>query len=136
MRLHRSSHDDRGFTLIEVLIVVVILGILAGIVALAVGNLPQAASKTGCKTEASTFYTAINSYNSDQLAQTTPSPLYNLAARPETSAATLVSAQLLNRATFKFYWDGTTPAAQPANTWTWTNGGAGKLGTYLDAGCS
>jgi general secretion pathway protein G len=61
------SYDDanateRGFTLVELLIVIVILGILAGIVVFAVGNLTSNAGSNACGTEAKTIYTAIQAY--------------------------------------------------------------------------
>jgi prepilin-type N-terminal cleavage/methylation domain-containing protein len=53
---------EQGFTLVELLIVIVILGILAGIVVFAVGNLTNNAGANACKTEADTFATAYQAY--------------------------------------------------------------------------
>src|SRR3954465_8125710 len=63
----RSEEDhkniiEQGFTLVELLIVIVILGILAGIVVFAVGGLTDDASKNACKTDASTFTSAYQAY--------------------------------------------------------------------------
>jgi prepilin-type N-terminal cleavage/methylation domain-containing protein len=56
---------ERGFTLVELLIVIVIMGILAGIVVFAVGNLTQSATQNACKTEGDTFNTAIQAYKAE-----------------------------------------------------------------------
>jgi general secretion pathway protein G len=53
---------ERGFTLVELLIVIVILGILAGIVVFAVGNLSSNAKTTGCNAEKVTISHALESY--------------------------------------------------------------------------
>ena len=62
----RSNEDqniiERGFTLVELLIVIVILGILAGIVVFAVGNLTSSAQSNACATEKSTIVTADEAY--------------------------------------------------------------------------
>jgi general secretion pathway protein G len=52
----------RGFTLVELLIVIVILGILAGIVVFAVGNMTSNAKSTGCAAEKTTLSTALEEY--------------------------------------------------------------------------
>ena len=89
----RSDQDqniiERGFTLVELLIVIVILGILAGIVVFAVGNLTSSAQSNSCSQEKSTIITADEAYKAQTgsytdttgliasgLLKTTPSSYY------------------------------------------------------------
>ena len=80
---------EMGFTLVELLIVIVILGILAGIVVFAVGNLTSNAGSNACGTEAKTFYTAVQAYNA---ASPPNNPATIAAATDATTSAALVTA--------------------------------------------
>jgi prepilin-type N-terminal cleavage/methylation domain-containing protein len=73
----RSDKDhknviEQGFTLVELLIVIVIMGILAGIVVFAVGNLTDNATKKSCLTEYETVRTAQAAYKANNPTDTTP----------------------------------------------------------------
>ena len=63
--LVRRSRDEDGFTLFELLIVIIILAILAGIVAFAVGSTGAGAATSSCQTDAKAFETALQEYNTD-----------------------------------------------------------------------
>lgn len=73
---HQESHRrEQGFTLAELLVVVVILGILAAVVVFAVGNSTDNAKSAACEAERSTLETAIEAYR----AQTGDYPANNAA---------------------------------------------------------
>jgi type II secretion system protein G len=59
------SGGDNGFTLIEILIVVVILGVLAAIVTIAVTSVTAAAPRSACRTDFSTVETAVEGYKAE-----------------------------------------------------------------------
>ena len=60
--------NNKGFTLIELLIVLANLGILVGIVAMSVGGLVGTARTTGMDSEEEIVQTAIDTYNTQDVA--------------------------------------------------------------------
>ena len=63
--MHRAierARQEEGFTLIELMIVIVILGVLAGIVVFAVGGITDRGTSAACKTDVSTIQTAVEAY--------------------------------------------------------------------------
>lgn len=78
MELRREGRD-RGFTLVELLLVIVILGVLAGIVVAAVGGLNTQSNQQACRATVRTLQGAVNAWNADDTSATS-------TAFPETTA--------------------------------------------------
>jgi prepilin-type N-terminal cleavage/methylation domain-containing protein len=60
-----DNKQDKGFTLVELLIVIVILGILATVTVFAVRGITQNAQDNACDVEQRTIETAIEAYYAD-----------------------------------------------------------------------
>ena len=61
----RGTTMEEGFTLFELLIVIIILAILAGIVAYSVGSSRAGAVTSSCQSDAKGFATALEEYKAD-----------------------------------------------------------------------
>jgi prepilin-type N-terminal cleavage/methylation domain-containing protein len=85
----RKHHDgEAGFTLVELLVVIVILGVLAGIVVFAVGGITNNSTKSACNSDVATAQTAEDAYFAQN----------NAYVPISGTAPTLVSANLLRAA--------------------------------------
>lgn len=87
----RAKQHDEGFSLIEMLLVVVVLGILATIVAVSVGGFTAEAEDSGCRSDAYILSVAVESYFAQQNTGVIPAA----DTGPDGFEKTLVSAEFL-----------------------------------------
>ena len=66
-----EKNQDKGFTLVELLIVIVILGILATVTVFAVRGITTQGQKNACDVEARTLSTAIEAFYANDLTDPT-----------------------------------------------------------------
>ena len=57
-----AGQEDNGFTLIEILIVIVVLGVLAAIVVFALGGFTTQSARSACRTDAKTVDVAVSAF--------------------------------------------------------------------------
>jgi prepilin-type N-terminal cleavage/methylation domain-containing protein len=112
-KLRAAADEESGFTLVELLIVIAILGILAGVVVFSIAGITDDGKTAACKTEASVLRTAQEAY----YAKTTPK-VY------AADAAALKTAKLLS--TTPTY--ATTAGSGASYTVTWTDASCGTVG--------
>lgn len=65
-RLRAARRNQNGFTLTELLIVIVILGVLAGIVVFAVAGITDRGTKSACQADVRTVQTAVEAYHAEK----------------------------------------------------------------------
>jgi prepilin-type N-terminal cleavage/methylation domain-containing protein len=85
--VHRAS-GDRGFTLIEILIAIVLVGIISAVVVIGIGKLTDRASAAGCDASADAARTATSAYFVDNASY--PATFVDLTRAVGTSAPPLV----------------------------------------------
>ena len=85
----QASKQDKGFTLVELLIVIVILGILATVTVFAVTGITNKGKTSACQSDAKTIQTAEEAYSAN-------SGVYTAAQ------SDLVNAGLMHAASTKF----------------------------------
>ncbi len=96
---HDAAPDDEGFSLIELLIVIVILGILATVVVFSVRGITDRGTDTACSHDARALATAVESYFAQHPTNVIPAT----GAGPARFEQTLVDAGLMRSQTE--YWD-------------------------------
>ena len=105
-----NFRNNKGFTLIELLIVLAILGILVGIVAMSVGGLVGTARTTGLASELSILQTAIDTYNTQDVAVSLAAAIPLQDSWTVVAPATTGFQQYLKRTT-KYYYQWTAEGA-------------------------
>ncbi len=84
-----EKKKDKGFTLVELLIVIVILGILATVTVFAVRGITTRGKESACSADKKTLEVAVEAYFANNGGSTIP------AVAPLTAEDTLVSSGLL-----------------------------------------
>ena len=138
-RMIERAREEGGFTLIELMIVIVILGVLAGIVLFAVGGITDRGATAACKTDLSTIQTGVEAY----YAKTGGYPLHLVPDLTDPNAATGNNVFLRWDAGFTGSTDATGPASDqhaPAGaaytiTYYGTTGGGHTAGDVVATGC-
>jgi prepilin-type N-terminal cleavage/methylation domain-containing protein len=64
-RLRAARRNQNGFTLTELLIVIVILGVLAGIVVFAVAGITDRGTRAACEADKRTVLTAVEAFHAE-----------------------------------------------------------------------
>ncbi len=101
-RFAGDPHSDSGFTLLELLIVIVVLGVIASIVIFAVSGTTARAAVSACRSDVNSVETAIRAYATQNNGQL-PSALSDLTTAPDPLLASLPASPY-----YAISWDSST----------------------------
>lgn len=99
-----NTNESSGFTLVELLIVIVILGILSAVVVFAVRSIASDATSSGCLADSRILQVGAESYFALHATQTIPT-----AGGPDGYEQTLVNAGIIKATSI--YWNVTPTGA-------------------------
>ena len=108
----KGPTDSRGFTLVELLIVIVVLGLLATVVVFSVGGIADRGRRSSCVTDERPLVTAVEAYLGKYETPTIPS---FGSGGVEEFEMTLVSTRLIHSVSSRWTvaTDGTLSAQDP-----------------------
>ena len=116
-----QEQHDKGFTLVELLIVIVILGILATVTVFAVRGITDQGKAATCKSDSKTLQTAYEAYCAQ----------YGGTTVPATTAVAAVPASAFGPADIAYAANAVVPAGAPAS---YAANGATAEQTLVNAG--
>jgi general secretion pathway protein G len=93
-KLRAAAGEESGFTLVELLIVIAIMGVLAGVVVFSVAGISDSSQTSACKAEASTVKSAEEAYYVKNKAYGTASDLTTAPNKLLGATPTLVTITL------------------------------------------
>ncbi len=117
-----QRRSDEGFTLFELLIVIVILAILAGIVVFSVGSSNANAATSACQSDAKTLENALEEYKSAVGVYPGDPTLQTSASNPPATGNGNTWAHMLTTPSPVYGVLGNVTAANPSGNWTAPNG--------------
>ncbi|HXZ83264.1 MAG TPA: prepilin-type N-terminal cleavage/methylation domain-containing protein [Acidimicrobiales bacterium] len=76
----KAGHDQDGFTLIEILVVIVIMGILAAVVVFSLGGVTGRSAVAACNTDVKTVEVGVQAYEANSTIDPSSAPPASIAA--------------------------------------------------------